>query len=110
MHQFNILTTSESGRTDRLGDRKCRAEGNELYCDEENDARLAHAVERFIVWCHRAISEQVNDLSGNAVPREFIKAHVPAYEANLIVSTHPRNSHGEQRHVQQACKHACDMT
>jgi hypothetical protein len=96
VRQFNILTTSESGPTDRLGDRKCRAEGNELYCDEEKDARLAHAVERLIVWCHGTISEQVNDLSGNAVPREFIKAHVPAFQANLIVSTRPGNSHGKQ--------------
>jgi hypothetical protein len=32
------------------------------------------------------ISEEVLDFSSNAVPRELIKAHVPAYEANLIVS------------------------
>ena len=110
MYQLNILTTSESRPTDRLGDRKCRAEGNELYRDEEKDARLAHAVERLIVWCHRAIIKQVNDPSGNAVPREFIKAHVPAYEENLIISARPINSHGEQRHVQQAGENPCDMT
>ena len=86
MYQFNILTTSESGPTDRLGDRKCRAEGNELYRDEEKNARLAHAVERLIVWCHRAISEEVLNFSSNAVPRKLIKAHVPANEANFVIS------------------------
>ena len=67
-------------RTDRLGDRKCRAEGHELYCDEEKDARFAHVAEWLVVRRHLAIREEVEDFSGNAVPRELIKAHVPADE------------------------------
>lgn len=68
MHQFNILT-SESGHTDRLGDRKCRTKGYELYCDEVKDAGLARAVERLISWCYGAMGRGVNDLLSDAVPR-----------------------------------------
>jgi hypothetical protein len=64
--------------TDRLRDRKCRAEGNELYRDKEKDVRFAHTPEWLVVWRHRAVREEVNNLLGNAVSRELIEAHVPA--------------------------------
>jgi hypothetical protein len=71
------------GRTDRLGDRKCRTEGHELYCDKEKDARFAHVAEGLVIRRHLAIRKEVENFLGNAVPREFVKAHVPAYEANM---------------------------
>ena len=89
MVQTSSASSSEVVRTDRLGDRKCCAEGNELYRDEEKDARLAHAAEWLVVQCHLAIREEVEDFSGDAVPRELIEAHVPAYEAK---SDHQRPS------------------
>jgi hypothetical protein len=85
-----ILSTltrqSESRHTDSLSDRKCRAEGKELYGDEEKDARLAHAAKWFIIWCHRTVREEIKYFCGNAVSGKFIKAHVPAETVNLMIS------------------------
>lgn len=84
---FNVNTSkSESRRTDSLSDRKCRAEGDELYGDEEKDARLAHAAKFFIIWCHRTVRKEIEYFYGNAVSGKFIKAHVPAEIANLMIS------------------------
>ena len=55
-------------RTDSLSDRKGRAKGQELYYDEEQDARFAHAPEWLAVWRHRAVHQEVKNLLGDAIP------------------------------------------
>jgi hypothetical protein len=64
---ISIRQKTERERTDRLRDRKGRAERDQLYRNKEKDARFAHAPEWLVVWRHRAVREEVNDLLGNAV-------------------------------------------